>query len=68
MTGIISAVTGKFSGPPVMTGITSTFISRPEYVCMCVCVYVCMYLNVFGIVQHNCEYDLLINLKQRVKQ
>jgi hypothetical protein len=40
MTGINSAVTGKFSGPPVMTGITSTFISRPEYmyVCMCVCI------------------------------
>jgi hypothetical protein len=30
MTGINSAVTGKFSDPPViMTGITSRFISRP---------------------------------------
>ena len=30
MTGINSAVTGKFSDPPViMTGITSIFISRP---------------------------------------
>jgi hypothetical protein len=32
MTGTNSAVTGKFSDPPViMTGITSTFISRPAY-------------------------------------
>jgi hypothetical protein len=31
MTGINSAVTGKFSDPSViMTGITSRFISRPE--------------------------------------
>ena len=30
MTGINSAVTGKFTDPPViMTGITSRFISRP---------------------------------------
>ena len=32
MTGINSAVTGKFSDPPViMTGITSRFISRPVF-------------------------------------
>jgi hypothetical protein len=32
MTGINSAVTGKFSDPPViMTGITSRFISRPGH-------------------------------------
>jgi hypothetical protein len=31
MTGINSAVTSKFSDPPViMTGITSRFISRPD--------------------------------------
>ena len=33
MTGINSAVTGKFSDPPViMTGITSRFILRPDTV------------------------------------
>ena len=33
MSGINSAVTGKFSDPPViMTGITSRFISRPAYI------------------------------------
>jgi hypothetical protein len=32
MTGINSAVTGKFSDPLViMTGITSGFISRPDF-------------------------------------
>jgi hypothetical protein len=42
MTGINSAVTGKFSYPPViMTGITSRFISRPD--CN---VYVCIILHV----------------------
>jgi hypothetical protein len=35
MTGINSAVTGKFSDPPViMTGITSRFISRPATPCV----------------------------------